>query len=184
MLAVRNLVYFLVTLATLFGRQARAADPPDFKPFTSKEGRFIISFPGRPDESTSTVKSPIGDMVLHVVKLTLNNNREVYSVVYNDYPAEAIKSTDPERIFDEAQQGGLDESHGKLVKKTDISKTDKAPATRDLEIEIQGMTNYFRMILVGNRLYVIMVVPSAVQGAADRARAFLDSFKSTLEAKK
>ncbi len=173
----RSYTVTVCTLVCVGALTASAADPPDLKPFTSKEGRFTISFPGVPDESTSTQKSSLGDMVLHVFKVARDNDREVYTLIYYDYPPEAIKSTDSERIFDAAQQGGLEATHGKLVKRTDISKTDKAPATRDLEIEIQGTTNYARMILVGNRLYVIMFVPNADRGAADRARAFLDSFK-------
>jgi hypothetical protein len=170
-------------VAILFVLEARAGDTPEFKPFSSKEGRFTISFPGTPEQSTSTLKSPIGDMVLQVFKVARNNDKEAYTLIYYDYPPEAIKSTDPEKIFDAAQQGGLDATHGKVIKKTDITKTDKAPASRDLEIEIQGTTTYARMILVGNRLYVIMVVPPATQGAADRARSFLDSFKLTAAAK-
>jgi hypothetical protein len=169
--------FMLVMLASL---PAQAADSPDIKPFTSNEGRFTISFPGRPDESTSTLKSPIGDMVLHVFKVAPNHDKkdkESYTLVYYDYPAEAIKSTAAEKIFDAAQQGGLDELHWKLLKKTDVVTTDKAPASRDLEIAVQGVTNYARMILVENRLYVIMVAPNAARGAAERARAFLDSFK-------
>ncbi len=176
----RNMFRFFTVFCMLIALPAltaQSASPADLKPFTSNEGRFTISFPGRPDESVSTQKSPLGDMVLHVFKAARENDREAYTLIYYDYPPDAIKSTDSEKIFDAAQQGGLDATHGKLVKKTDIPKSDKAPATRDLEIEIQGITNYARMILVGNRLYVIMVVPSGGQGAADRARAFLDSFK-------
>jgi hypothetical protein len=174
----------LPLFAMLFVLEARAGDPPEFKPFSSKEGRFTISFPGTPEQSTRSLKSPIGDMVLQVFKVARNNDKETYTLIYYDYPPEAIKSTDPEKIFDAAQQGGLDATHGKLIKKTDIIKTEKAPASRDLEIEIQGATTYARMILVGNRLYVIMVVPPATQVAADRARAFLDSFKLAAEAAK
>jgi hypothetical protein len=170
----------VAVLCTLVGLAALTAlaDSPDIKPFASKEGRFTISFPGRPEESTSTQKSPQGDLMLHVFKVARENNREAYTLIYYDYPPDAIKSTDPEKIFDAAQQGGLDATHGKLLKKTDIAKTDKAAATRDLDIEIQGTTNYAKMVLVGNRLYVIMVAPDAGRGAADRARAFLDSFKT------
>jgi hypothetical protein len=171
---------YSLVLMMLASPPARAADSPDAKPFTSNEGRFTISFPGRPDESTSTLKSPIGDMVLHVFKVARSNDKkdkESYTLVYYDYPAEAIKSTTADKIFDAGQQGGLDELHWKLLKKTDVAKTDKAPASRDLEIEVQGVTNYARMILVENRLYVIMVAPDADRGAAERARAFLDSFK-------
>jgi hypothetical protein len=163
--------------------EARAGDTLEFKSFSSKEGRFTISFPGKPDQSTSTLKSPIGDMVLHIFKAGRDNDKEAYTLIYYDYPPEAIKSTDPEKIFDTAQQGGLDATHCKLVKKTDIIKTDKVPASRDLEIEIQAATTYARMILVANRLYVIMAVPAANQGAADHARKYFDSFKLAADAK-
>jgi hypothetical protein len=172
---------FLPALAILFVSQIRAADSSDFKPFTSKEGRFTISFPSKPDESTRTLKSPSGDMELHIFRAWRSTDKELYTLVYKDFPTEAIKSTAPDKILDEAQQGGLAAMDGKLVRKTDVAKTDKAPASRELELETQGTTEYIRLILVGNRLYVIIVDASR---GADRARKFLDSFKPAADAVK
>jgi hypothetical protein len=156
----------LPLFAMLFVLEARAGDPPEFKPFSSKEGRFTISFPGTPEQSTRSLKSPIGDMVLQVFKVARNNDKEAYTLIYYDYPPEAIKSTDPEKIFDAAQQGGLDATHGKVKKKT-ISSTDKTPSKRDLN-EIQG-----RRPVPDDRseeiaCIVIMVVPPATQGGGPR----------------
>src|SRR5690348_12108572 len=63
----------LCTLAAMIVPAASAANPGDSKPFTSKEGRFTINFPGRPDETTSTQKSPQGDLALHVFKVAREN---------------------------------------------------------------------------------------------------------------
>src|SRR5437868_1244582 len=81
-----------------------AADNSEFKPFTSKEGRFAISYPGKPEITSSMVKAPAGDMELHVVRTT--RGKEVYTVTYNDFPAEAVKGNDAEKILDSARDGG------------------------------------------------------------------------------
>ena len=75
------------------------------------------------------------------------------------------------------RDGGVDLTHGKVKRETKIAKSDKNPLTRDLEIEIQGVTTYSRLVLAGNRLYVIMAYPDGTQGSPERAKLFLDSFK-------
>jgi hypothetical protein len=176
MLAIRTLL--IVLLAFAAGR-IDAADTSDFKPFTSKEGRFTISFPGKPDVSTSTVKAPIGDMEMHVFRAT--RGKESYTLTYNDYPPDALKGVDAERILDAARDGGVGTTHGKVSKETKIAKSEKNLPSRELEIDIQGTTANARLLLAGNRLYVIMAYPANSGGSAARAKQFLDSFKLAKE---
>jgi len=157
--------------------QSRAADNSDFKPFPTKEGKFTISFPGKPDVSTSKVKMPNGEIEMHVAQTMRGKNREPYTVTYNDVPDDVLKAGDADKIFDSARDGGLAVTQGKLTKETKVAKTDKNPPSRDLEVEIRGTTAYYRMLLVGNRLYVIMAYPDGSTGSAERAKLFLDSFK-------
>ncbi len=177
MCALRTTLGLLLALAA---GQVIAADSSDFKPFTSKEGRFTISFPGKPDVSTSTIKAPVGDMELHVFRAA-RGAKESYTVTYNDYPPEALKGADAERILDAARDGGVGTTHGKVSKETKIAKSDKALPSRDLEIDIQGTTAYARLLLAGNRLYVIMAYPDGSSGSATRAKQFFDSFKLAKE---
>lgn len=170
---------FLATISFLFAGfacQSWAADNSDFKPFPSKEGKYTVSFPGKPDVSTSKVKTASGDIEMHVAQAVRGKNREPYTVTYNDVPDEVLKGG-ADKIFDSAQEGGLAITQGKLLKKTDIAKTDKNPPSRDLEVDIRGTTAYYRMLLVGNRLYVIMAYPDGSTGSAERAKLFLESFK-------
>jgi hypothetical protein len=154
----------------------RAADAADFKPFTSREGRFTISFPRKPESKTSTIKSRTGDMEMHVFQVGHPPDKESFTLTYDDLSPEAIKG-DPDKVLDVVRNGGVDLTHGKVKRETKIAKSDKNPLTRDLEIEIQGVTTYSRLILAGNRLYVIMAYPDGTQGSPERAKTFLDSFK-------
>jgi hypothetical protein len=164
----------VVLLTFLAARSLAAAEPAEPKPFTSKDGRFTISFPGKPETTTSALKTPDGEMDLHIFKFA-RKDKELYTVVYSDYPVEKLNQADPERRLDAARDGGLDATHGKLVKETKI-KADGFQG-RDIEIELQGVSRYSRMILVRNRLYVIMAVPDNGKTAAADAKKFLDSFK-------
>src|SRR5690348_10696998 len=102
MLALRTALGLI--LAFTAGR-AIGADASEFKPFTSNEGRFTIAFPGKPDVSKSTIKAPIGDMELHVFRAA-RGGKESYTLTYNDYPPDALKGADAERILDAARDGG------------------------------------------------------------------------------
>ncbi|HKD37598.1 MAG TPA: hypothetical protein VKB78_12390 [Pirellulales bacterium] len=168
-----------LSLALVAGRVI-AADNPEFKPFASKEGRFTISFPGKPEVSSSTIKAPIGDMELHVFRAT-RGGKESYTLTYNDYPPDSLKGADSDKILDAARDGGVGTTHGKVTKETKIAKSDKNLPSRELEIDIQGITAYARLLLAGNRLYVIMAYPDGSGGSASRAKQFLDSFKLTKE---
>jgi hypothetical protein len=159
---------------------ARAANFSEFKPFTSAAGEFTISFPGQPEQSTSTFKAPLGNVELHVFRSARNNEREVYTLTYHDLPSAQVNSDGPEKVLDAARDGGIEATHGKLIKETKVASASENPS-RDLKIEIQGVTTYSRMILAGNRLYVIMAYPDGSNGSSDRAKAFLDSFKLTRE---
>jgi hypothetical protein len=174
MRALRTTIGLLLLVAC--ARQSQAADASDFKPFTSREGRFTISFPGKPESKTSTIKSKTGDMEMHVFQVGRPPDKESFTLTYNDLSPEAIKG-DPDKVLDVVRDGGVDLTHGKVKRETKIAKSDKNPLTRDLEIEIQGVTTYSRLVLAGNRLYVIMAYPDGTQGSPERAKLFLDSFK-------
>src|SRR2546423_10343172 len=106
MLALRTTIGLLLAFSS--ADRLQAADPSDFKPFTSKEGRFTISFPGKPEQGTSAIKSPIGDMELHTFRAARGRDKESYTLTYNDYPAEAIKGISADKILDAARDGGAE----------------------------------------------------------------------------
>ncbi len=170
-----RLIVFGVAAGAALTLRAAESEP---KPFTSKDGRFTISFPGKPETSSSALKTPDGEMDLHVFKFA-RKDKELYTVVYSDYPPEKLNQTDPERRLDAARDGGLDATHGKLVKETKIKG--EGFTGRDIEIELQGATRLYRMILVRNRLYVIMAIPDSSKTGTAEAKKFLDSFKVAKE---
>jgi hypothetical protein len=176
--ACRMIVGLFSTLALAVC--AWATDISEFKSFASTEGGFTVSFPGQPEQSTSTFKAPLGNVELHVFRAARNKDKELYTLTYNDIPNAQINGDGPEKVLDAARDGGIEATHGKLIKETKVALAN-ANSSRDLEIEIQGATTYSRMILAGNRLYVIMSYPDGSKGSTDRAKAFLDSFKLTRE---
>jgi hypothetical protein len=164
-----TLIFLLATAAA----QLVASDTSDAKPYISKDGKFSVAFPGKPDATTNTVKTPDGDMDVHVFRLT-GKDKGVYSVVYTDYPADKVKGANPEKLLDQARDGGGDATRAK-VKETKPKGLDY-PA-RDLEVEIAGATSFSRLVLAKTRLYVVMAAPDGSKASTDAAKKFIESFK-------
>jgi hypothetical protein len=161
----------LILLLATATAQLLAADPADTKPYVSKDGRFSVVFPGKPDAKTTSAKTLDGDMEVHAFRLTGKDKTE-YSVVYTDYPADKFKGADADKLLDQTRDGGVEATRAK-VKETKPKGFDSA---RDLELEIAGVTSYSRLVLAKNRLYVVMAVPEGKAGA-DAAKKFVESFK-------
>ncbi len=165
----------LILLLATAAIQLVAADTPDAKPYVSKEGKFTVSFPGKPEATTNTVKTPDGDMDVHAFRLT-GKDKTVYSVVYSDYSADKLKGADPDKLLDQVRDGGVDATRGK-VKETKPKDPDYP--TRDLEVEIAGVTSFSRLVLAKNRLYVVVAAPDGSKASTDAAKKFIESFKVT-----
>lgn len=161
-------------LVLLLAATARAADGPNFKPFTSKEGGFTVSLPGKPQQSTSSAKTDLGPVEMHEVAGTAKD-KTTYAVVYCELPAELAKQGDPEKLLDRIRDGGAASVHGKPIKETKITLGDNPG--REIEIDGLGGTRLWRLYLVGGRLYQLLVAPDSGRPPSERAKKFFDSFK-------
>lgn len=167
----------ILLLAAAAGQLLAAADAPDAKPFVSKEGKFSVAFPGKPDATVRTIKTLDGDLEVHVIQF-VRKDKDAFSVVYTDYPADKLKPSDPEKSLDQARDAGVDKLRGK-VKETKLK--DFGFPARDLEVETQGVTSYSRLVLAKNRLYVVVAAPDGNKASIEQAKKFIESFKVTME---
>ncbi|HEV3417584.1 MAG TPA: hypothetical protein VG056_12245, partial [Pirellulales bacterium] len=103
----RRIIVFLFSALAL-AVCASATDILEFKPFTSTDGGFTVSFPGQPKQSTSSFKVPLGNVELHVFRAARNNDRELYTLTYNDLPASQVNGDGPEKVLDAARDGGVE----------------------------------------------------------------------------
>jgi hypothetical protein len=168
------------------GCLAREPELSDFKPFTSKEGRFTVEFPGDPTATEQQVDSLIGKMTVHIFLLRIGNEYE-YSTDYNDLPGTVtkaqMKAFNLEGAFKGARDGIIRATKSKVTKETKI-KLDKWPG-REWELEGTGDGNEdfrWRYYVVNTRQYQICIgwlkgyePPKAI---ADK---FFDSLKISAE---
>ena len=169
----RGIFAWLLTLTV----SASYGAPPksDPAPFTAKEGRFSISFPSKPETATSMVKTVGGDVEVHRFSVVGKNNEISYLVQYNDVPPNMLRDDGPDKILDRCRDSGVAAIHGKLAK--ELNSTLEGNPGRALEVEGAGFKVVYRIYLVKNRLYQLIVFWDGSKPLADRAGPFFDSFK-------
>jgi hypothetical protein len=169
--------FLSLPLAFLLFADLCQADDPKAKDFASKEGKFSVAFPGKPEESTKEADSAAGKLTF--TNYTYSDGDSALLVMYCDYPADVRKQKGAEKVLDDARDGGVKSAKGKLTdeKKRTIGK-DKNPG-RELLIQLPDGKLYFRsrIYLVGDRLYQVIVVGPEKYATGKDADAFLDSFK-------
>jgi hypothetical protein len=156
-----------------------AADTADFKPFTPKDGGFTITFPGKPEQSTSTTTTELGGVELHQFLVKRPKEKESFVLIYCDLPAEWIKDADAEKLLDRSRDGGVESIHGKLAKENKI-KLEGNPG-RELAVDAFGGTRLWRLYLLKGRLYQLLVTAESGRPSASSAKTFFDSFNLAKE---
>jgi hypothetical protein len=164
----------LATCLVLVGGSSRADEK--WQTFTSKEGRFSVSLPGKPMEKTEQVSAPGGTKKeLHTFTLASASD-QIYHLNYNDYPKEVVKEDkNKEAAFDTLRKA----FGGKVLseKKITVGKN-KAPG-RELLIELPKKNFYrARVFFIGNRLFQVVAMGSEEFARGKKADQFLDSFKA------
>lgn len=164
----RPLTLIILALAA----PALAAEPEQF---TSKDGRFTATFPGKPAESARDVDTAGGKVKLTSVTLEIRKDL-AYIVMFNDYP-EAVAPDQAQDVLGRVRDGtkGTD---GKVLSDSELALgKDKVPG-RDYVIS-QGDNHFFRArsYLNGRRLYQVIISAAKKDDVTSKeAEAFLDSF--------
>src|SRR5262245_47356704 len=166
----------LAVMGLLLSTAVRADDK--WETFSSKDGKYSVSLPGKPTESDKKVESAAGELTIHMA-LPSPNNDLAYLVTYNDYPDAAIGGADKEAMLDGVRDGNLKSFGGKVAseKKINIGK-DKFPG-REILLEKAGETTVYRarMYLVNNRLYQVVLVGAKDIATNKDTDKYLESFK-------
>jgi hypothetical protein len=156
----------------------RAGDG-DLEKATSKEGKFLVLLPKNPETQSSNVATALGD--IKITTLSGQIKEVFYAAAYADYPAEAVKNADTDKLLDGARDGAVSNVNGKLMKETKLTLGDAKYPGR--EILVQGPDGKFwarqRMYLVGNRLYQTIVVGSETDVKSKTSDSFFKSFGLT-----
>lgn len=162
MKAPRKYLMCLLAVSLLLGACGgeEAPERPEFKTFTSEEGKFSAEFPGTPTREARTEAA--GDIELNLVHYSVDNGDEAVSVSFIDYP-ETVSAQDPQVLLDSIAEGAASAADG-TVEGAESSLVSKTPTmveghqAIDFEVDIQERELAARAVLVGTRMYLLQVV--------------------------
>ncbi len=161
------------------GAETVMIDGPNGVEYSSAAGRFKIRFSGVPREFEKTNESSVGTQVSHTVVFVKDIAE---SVSYRDYPGNLELPNLIKKVLDDARDRGLaliakEEPH--ILSETVVSV--EGHPGRLVRVEVKDQTLRFKILVVANRTYVLMMgtpkLPSAQSEHEKLVPSFFDSFK-------
>jgi hypothetical protein len=169
-------IIFAVLLSQIFAYREDLI-PYRWQTFRSPDGKFSVNLPGKPivEEDEQIPVAGGNAATTHAVS-TQPNDHVAYNCTYVEYPSLITQS--PDEVLTEASNGGLKNVQGTLISEKQIT-VDGHPA-RDVQARAGENSTYdTRLILVGNRLYMLMVVDTGKpRRDGKNIQKFFDSFKT------
>ena len=146
-----------------------------FEKFTSKEGKFSVMFPGKPELQKQKAATEVGD-----IQITLNivaiGNDVAFIVSFNDYP-DAVKNADPAQMLEGARNGNKGKD-GEIVEDDEIKfGPEKLPARKFLIKKPGGIYMKNLIVLKGTRLYQVMLIGKKDVVESKEAEKYYKSFE-------
>lgn len=143
-----------------------------WREFESKDGRFSVQFPGRPQRTEQKTRTDIGHVIS--VRYTVNHSgRVTYDLMFNDFPKAQIASVKAERLWDAARDSLIYQTGGRIT--SEVHTMHNGARARQFEIADKDGTRFIvRLLFADNRLYQLLV--ASPYGAAAEAQRFFNSF--------
>ncbi len=155
---------------------------PEWKEFSSYEGKFRILAPGPMTEKVDSVETPLGTLAYHIFfhqSEDKNADNLFYMVSYCDYPAHAVHSDSTgilEDFFKTTIETATFSVDGDLIYSTDIQLDDYPGKFWRIEYLKGNAIIKTRAFLIGSRYYstqTIMLKNKSLNPSSDK---FFDSF--------
>ena len=154
----------------------RAAQGPEFKLYASTEGRFKVLMPGAVKTETVDVAAGKDKLTLTIDSVELRAGTS-FLVTFIDATEEAAKQPAASRI-DKVRDGNKGPD-GKVVEEKEVTLGAEKHPGRDVLIEKPSGFIRNRIVIVGRRLYQVMVLGSKEVVTSASADKFLASFEVT-----
>ena len=145
-----------------------------FRDYISEEGRFSLLMPKNVDYQVQQVNTPGGLQEIHL--FSAGSGSFEYLVSYADYPEWYTSSVDHATILDGGRDGMVNNVFGELLAET-ILEVQDFPAREILIKAPQNTAIKARIILAGNRLYMINIGSQADNIYSSTVDKVLRSFK-------
>ena len=155
------------------------AGEADWRTFTSRAGGFTILMPGTPTFTATTDHTVVGAVIENLYNLA--TPAATFSAEYSDLPGIATFFDSDDSIYDDAKEGLLKRTGGKLIKYFGIEQAGITGEEVECEIPAAGKLPLRRLrarfLLKDKRLYVPSVtIPDGKKDDPLFSR-YLDSFK-------
>jgi hypothetical protein len=139
----------------------------------SPDGKFTVSFPGKPDFASEPIESEHGS-ILNNMYIYEHSSSLAYMLAFTDYPDNHIAPYDPYELLDNAMYGFVDE----VGLKVDSAEKISSGSYPGIEFIASGdgFNAHMRDFLVDNRLYQIGILSSTGSLNHSDANAFFDTF--------
>ena len=149
--------------------------PPVWSEFRSDEGRFSVLMPEKPVSQSSTMETKQGRFDSQVFIAT--HYPLVCMVGYTVIPREVLVANDVDGFFEGFRDQFIKQVGGKLA--SESSLTLYGHAGREIKVHMFRGELRVRLVLVGDRLYQLVVIKSDQVVAVDAEifNKFFDSFK-------
>jgi|SRR5262245_61810664 len=168
------LALFVFAVSSLAQTQPRPTAPEElWKEFTSTAGRFKVTLPGNPTETSKTIESHLGEIKRHT--FTLGAGFATYLISYADLPVSLTEPGEVSKFLDHTHEGEVGSSQGRLLSMADIA-LDGHPG-REFIMETSNSKFRMRSYLVGQRVYQIAI--STPKGPAKNAAEIAKSMEFT-----
>ncbi len=153
-----------------------AAGPPKLETYTSADGKFRVLLLPDPKVTSDKIATPSGAVPFTTVRSDAGRGLS-YGVTFADYP-ESFQDLDPKAVLDGVRDG-LKGPDGKVESDKDVKfGPDGNPLTaREIKIVAGKNAIRVRLLLVGGRLYQVMVAGSDANVTGKQADEFLGSFE-------
>jgi len=163
-----------LVLASLLGLLSLVvcALPPQWKAYSSTEGRFSVTVPDDPRVSTVATDTADGKVLTHIVSATDKDLNE-YLVSWTAYNRE-VESKGTEQTLDQMRDALIHAKNGKLSSESTVSLMNHAGRAVTFVDDV-GRTVSVRFYFIGNRAFQVMA-ESRNQASLSDAEKFFKSF--------
>lgn len=167
---ISSALAILLLAPTAFGQVAAS-----WQKVTSTDGRFTALFPAAPATSAKPVNTVSGAMQLNLVFVEVDGS--AFFVSYADHASPAVDI--PQALL-VSQEGVVKDLNATLLSSTAV--VHMGHPARDYKVRLpQADGSVFigtvKVLIVGQRLYQIIVVQPEAKAAGDEAVRFLSSFQ-------
>jgi hypothetical protein len=171
--------YIMVVISLLVLLPLAIAGEAEWRTFTSPEGGFSVLMPGTPTFTATTDHTVVGSVIENLY--TLNMPGASYSVEYSDLPGVATFFESDDSLYDDAKEGMLQETGGKLISYIGIEQVGIKGKEIECEVSAKGKLPIQRLcarfLLKDKRLYVPSITIPGGKKDDPLFSRYLDSFR-------